>query len=75
MTVKIWGRLFLGKRHVDLDVSSNGYGGRVEVLEGPTGRRVRSTGEKARIAVEILMPGMSVMAGGSRAWRDALAGL
>jgi transposase len=51
-----------GKMDVHLDVSTAGYGGRLEVLEGPTGRRVRSEAEKARIAAESLMPGMQVAA-------------
>lgn len=48
------------KMDVQLDVSSAGYVGRLEVLEGPTGRRVRSASEKARIAAESLMPGSQV---------------
>ncbi|MDP2734435.1 MAG: transposase [Hoeflea sp.] len=47
---------------VHLDVPTTGYAGRVEVLEGPTGRRVRSESDKARIAAESLMPGMQVAA-------------
>lgn len=47
---------------VHLDVSTIGYGGRLEVLEGPTGRRTRSVAEKARIAAESLMPGIPVAA-------------
>ncbi|MDE2330133.1 MAG: IS66 family insertion sequence element accessory protein TnpB [Bradyrhizobium sp.] len=42
---------------VQIDLSTAGYGGRLEVLEGPTGRRVRSDAEKARIAAESLLPG------------------
>ncbi|CAH1649649.1 transposase [Hyphomicrobiales bacterium] len=49
-----------GKMDVHLDVSKAGYAGRLEVLEGPTGRRVRSASEKARIAAESLMPGARV---------------
>jgi len=49
-----------GKMDVHLDVSTAGYVGRLEVLEGPTGRRVRSASEKARIAAESLMPGAQV---------------
>ncbi|MER8537610.1 IS66 family insertion sequence element accessory protein TnpB [Mesorhizobium sp. M1005] len=59
---------------VDLDVPTAGYAGRLEVLEGPTGRRVRSEAEKARIAAESLMPGVQ----GRRShasMRDPLAGL
>jgi hypothetical protein len=51
-----------GKMDVQIDVSTAGYGGRLEVLEGPTGRRVRSDAEKARIAAESVLPG-------SRWWR------
>ena len=51
-----------GKMHAHLDVSTAGYAGRLEVLEGPTGRRVRSEADKARIAAESLMPGMQVTA-------------
>ena len=51
-----------GKMDVYLDVPTTGYAGRVEVLEGPTGRRVRSEADKARIAAESLMPGMQVTA-------------
>ncbi|MER9801150.1 transposase [Mesorhizobium sp. M0142] len=47
---------------VDLDVPTAGYAGRLEVLEGPTGRRVRSEAERARIAAESLMPGVQVAA-------------
>lgn len=51
-----------GKMDVDLDVPSTGYAGRLEVLEGPTGRRVRSEADRARIAAESLMPGVQVAA-------------
>jgi transposase len=47
---------------VHLDVSTTGYAGRLEVLEGPTGRRVRSEADKARIAAASLMPGVQVAA-------------
>ncbi|MER8961738.1 transposase [Mesorhizobium sp. M0701] len=47
---------------VDLDVPTAGYAGRLEVLDGPTGRRVRSEAERARIAAESLMPGVQVAA-------------
>ncbi len=43
-----------------LDVLSNGYAGRLEVIGGPTGRKRRGNDAKARIAVESLMPGASV---------------
>ena len=49
-----------GKLDVHLDAPTTGYAGRREVLEGPTGRRVRSEADKARIAAESLMPGMQV---------------
>lgn len=48
-----------GKMDVQLDVPS-GYGGRLEVIEGPTGRRRRTDAEKARIVAESLMPGVRV---------------
>ena len=49
-----------GKMDVQLDVSSTGYAGRLEVLEGPSGRHVRLATERARIAAESLMPGVQV---------------
>lgn len=49
-----------GKMGVQLDVSSEGYSGRLEIIEGPTGRRERSASQKARIVAESLMPGMRV---------------
>ena len=48
------------KMGVPLDVLIEGYAGRLEVIEGPTGRRQRSDREKARIAAESLMPGVRV---------------
>lgn len=45
-----------GKMDVQLDVSNGGRVSRLEVIEGPTGRRRRSEAEKARIAAESLMP-------------------
>ena len=51
-----------GKMDVQLDASTSGYVGRLEVLEGATGRRARTQGEKARIAAESLMPGVQVAA-------------
>lgn len=39
-----------------MDVSNTGEVSRLEVLEGPSGRRRRSRGERARIAAESLMP-------------------
>lgn len=48
------------KMDVHLDVSNAGGVSRLEVLEGPSGRRHRSRGERARIAAESLVPGSSV---------------
>lgn len=45
-----------------MDVPTIGYAGRLEVLEGPTGRRIRSEADKARIAAESLMPRVQVAA-------------
>jgi len=44
-----------------LDGSTDGYVGRMEVIEGRTGRRVRSEAERARIAAESLAPGAKVV--------------
>jgi transposase len=49
-----------GKKGVHLDVPANGFAGRLEVIEGPTGRRQRTGAEKARIVAESLMPGVRV---------------
>jgi transposase len=49
-----------GKMGVHLDVPTNGFAGRLEVIAGPTGRRKRTRAEKARIAAESLMPGVRV---------------
>lgn len=43
-----------------LDGSTDGFAGRLEVIEGRTGRRVRSPEERARIAAESLVPGAKV---------------
>ena len=40
-----------------LDVSNQGYAGRLDVIAGPTGRRRRTQAEKARVAAESLAPG------------------
>jgi hypothetical protein len=64
-----------GEMDVHLDVSTTGYAGRLEVLEGPTGRRVRSEADKARIAAESLMPGVQVCRRSHASMADALAGL
>ncbi len=44
------------KKDVHLDGSSGGRVSRLEVLEGPSGRRVRSEAERARIMAESLLP-------------------
>lgn len=49
-----------GKKDVHLDGSSTGTVSRLEVIEGPTGRRVRSEAERARIVAESLLPGAQV---------------
>lgn len=43
-----------------LDGSTVGYAGRMEVIEGRTGRRRRSEAERTRIAAESLVPGPKV---------------
>lgn len=48
------------KKDVHLDGSSLGPVSRLEVLEGPSGRRVRSEAERARIVAESLLPGAQV---------------
>jgi transposase len=49
------------KMGVQLGVSSgDGYAGRLEVIEGRSGRRWRSQEERARIAAESFMPGVRV---------------
>ncbi len=49
-----------GKMGVHLD-GSRGVGvSRLEVLEGPSGRRRRTKAERARIAAESMMPGVTV---------------
>ena len=49
-----------GKMGVHLDVPTNGFAGRLEVIAGPTGRRQRTQAEKARIVAESLLPGIRV---------------
>jgi transposase len=49
-----------GKMDVQLDVSKASRVSRLEVIEGPTGRRNRSAAEKAKIAAESLVPGAQV---------------
>lgn len=48
------------KKGVHLDVSPVGPVSRLEVLEGPSGRRVRSEAERARIVAESLQSGAQV---------------
>ncbi|WP_395663786.1 transposase, partial [Aestuariivirga sp.] len=43
-----------------LDVSSTGRVSRLEVLDGPTGRKQRSEAERSRIAAGSFRPGVSV---------------
>src|SRR5690606_6030134 len=43
-----------------LDVSTEAYVGRLEVIESPTGRKRRSAEERARIAAESLLPQVRV---------------
>ncbi len=45
---------------VHLDGSSRGGVSRLELIEGPCGRRRRTKAERARIAAESLVPGASV---------------
>ena len=47
---------------VHLDGSITSGVSRLEVIEGPSGRRRRSKAERARIAVESMMPGVTVAA-------------
>jgi transposase len=49
-----------GKLDVRFDGSSGGMVSRLEVIEGPTGRRRRTKAERARIAAESLVPGVAV---------------
>ncbi len=49
-----------GKMDAQLDFSSTGRVSRLEVLDGPTGRKQRSETERARIAAESFRPGVSV---------------
>lgn len=51
-----------GKMDAQLDGSPGEQVSRLEVLEGPSGRRHRSKGERVRIALESMMPGASVTA-------------
>lgn len=49
-----------GKMGVRLDVSRSIGVSRLEVIEGPSGRRRRTKAERARIAAESMMPGVTV---------------
>lgn len=49
-----------GKMDAQFDASSTAGISRLEVLEGPTGRKQRSEAERARIAAESFRPGVSV---------------
>ena len=49
-----------GKVGVHLDGSTSGEVSRLEVIEGSTGRRRRTKAERARIAAESLVPGVTV---------------
>ena len=49
-----------GKMGVQLDGSMGVGVSRLEVIEGPSGRRRRTKAERARIAAESLMPGVTV---------------
>ena len=45
---------------VHLDGSRGGWVSRLEVIEGPSGRRQRTKADRARIAAESMMPGVKV---------------
>jgi transposase len=49
-----------GKMGVHLDGSKGVGVSRLEVIEGPSGRRRRTNAERARIAAESMMPGVTV---------------
>jgi len=49
-----------GKMGVHLDGSRGAGVSRLEVIEGPSGRRRRTRAERARIAAESMMPGVKV---------------
>ncbi len=50
-----------GEMDVHLDVCHDGYVGRMDVIEGPSGRRQRADEDKARIAAESLTAGVRVV--------------
>lgn len=60
MSVGGWGLERDGKVGVHLDGSRDGEVSRLELIEGPSGRRLRTKAERARIAAESLVPGASV---------------
>ena len=64
-----------GKMDVQLDVSKASRVSRLEVIEGPTGRRNRSAAEKAKIAAESSGGWSAGGDGRAETWRDTLAGL
>ena len=49
-----------GKMGVHLDGSTGAGVSRLDVIEGPSGRRRRTKAERARIAAESMMPGATV---------------
>lgn len=49
-----------GEMGVQLDSSMGAGVSRLEVIEGPSGRRRRTKAERARIAAESMMPGVTV---------------
>lgn len=49
-----------GQRDVHLDVASDGYAGRMEVIAGSTGRRRWPDDVKARIVAASLLPGQRI---------------
>lgn len=49
-----------GKMGVHLDGSRGVVVSRLEVIEGPSGRRRRTKAERARIAAQSMMPGETV---------------
>jgi transposase len=49
-----------GEVGVHLDSPREGRVSRLEVIEGPSGRRLRTKAERARIAAESLVPGVTV---------------
>lgn len=59
-----------GKKDAHLGGASTGTVSRLEVIEGPTGRRVRSEAERARIVAESLLPGATDIRGGAQTWGE-----